>query len=267
VNLEIATLRAVLGPRLWANLKEEKVRMLPENDDAGRALDAGEEKRLLQQCAASRSRTLYPAVVLALDTGLRYAELTNLRWRQVDLTALRLVVGKSKTEAGRGRIVPLTPRAAATLSLWASRFQGRAPEHFVFPSERYGQARKGERHLEDVVYGTDPTRPIGRLKEAWEAAKRRTDDEEKGLPAVVCRWHDLRHSWVTRLLEHGQSLAVVAQLAGWSASTAARMAKRYGHISEGVLRDAIAVLGQPENPKASPEFHPESGNVVELLPS
>jgi hypothetical protein len=35
---------------------------------------------------------------------------------------------------------------------------------------------------------------------------------------------------LTELLEQGTQFAVVARILGWSASTAVRMAKRYGHI-------------------------------------
>lgn len=68
--------------------------------------------------------------------------------------------------------------------------------------------------------------PVRDFGEAWDVAKRRTADTEKGIPAVVCRWHDLRHTFVTRLLENGQSLPVVGRVVGWSASTLARMSTR-----------------------------------------
>jgi integrase len=84
------------------------------------------------------------------------------------------------------------------------------------------------------VYKTDPTRPIGRWKEAWEAAKIRA--------GVSCRFHDLRHTGCTRMLEAGAPFAVVAELMGWSASTAIRMAKRYGHIGQNARRQAIETL-------------------------
>jgi hypothetical protein len=45
------------------------------------------------------------------------------------------------------------------------------------------------------------------------------------------------------------------------------MAKRYGHISENVLRDAISVLARMENLKASPELRHESKTVAAPLPS
>lgn len=86
------------------------------------------------------------------------------------------------------------------------------------------------------------------FSEAWEAAKRRTADEEKEIPAVVCRWHDLRHTFCTRLLEQGQGLPILAALMGWSVSTTVGMAKRYGHFSEEALSAAVASL---DNPKAA----------------
>ncbi|HEY7111844.1 MAG TPA: tyrosine-type recombinase/integrase [Thermoanaerobaculia bacterium] len=254
INLEVGTMRAVLRRSgLWARLQPD-VKMLPVAENVGRALTDEEETRLLQACRESRSRALYPAFVLALDSGLRSdRELTALQWRQVDLTARRLTVGASKTAAGRGRVVPLTPRAHAVLSMWAERFPARKPEHYVFPSERYGEG--------GAVYDSDPTKPIGRLKEAWEQAKKRTADEQKGIPTVVCRFHDLRHSFVTRLLERGRSFSEVARLAGWSASTAVRMSYRYGHLSEGTLREAISVLDRPGFREESPENHPEQAHA------
>ena len=45
--------------------------MLKAREDVGRALSFEEEQRLLKACAASRSRSLFPAVAIALNTGLR----------------------------------------------------------------------------------------------------------------------------------------------------------------------------------------------------
>jgi integrase len=49
-------------------------------------------------------------------------------------------------------------------------------------------------------------------------------------PLETRRFHDLRHSTATKLLEQGTPVAVVAQILGWSASTAVRVATRFGHI-------------------------------------
>jgi integrase len=56
----------------------------------------------------------------------------------------------------------------------------------------------------------------------------------------------MRHTAVTRLLESGQPFAVVADIMGWSAATAVRMAKRYGHIGESARRHAMAALEAPK---------------------
>lgn len=93
--------------------------MLPAREDVGRALTAGEERRLLGACAASRSRSLLPGVALALATGLRLGELRLLRWRQIDFVNEALTVGKSKTTHGAGRAVPLNRRGIDTLKAWA----------------------------------------------------------------------------------------------------------------------------------------------------
>jgi integrase len=106
INLEVGTVRAVLRKhRLWANLQPD-VRMLSTRDDIGKALSLEEEKKLLDGCAESRSRSLLPAVMLALNTGMRYSELRLLRWQQIDLSRRTVRVGKSKTEAGTGRAIP-----------------------------------------------------------------------------------------------------------------------------------------------------------------
>jgi integrase len=138
VNLEVGTLRAILRKnRLWASVQPE-VRMLRTREDVGRAISKDEESALLEACRASRSRSLYPAVLIALNTCMRYSEIRLLRWVQIDLNFCTLTVGLSKTESGTGRLLPLNDRAVAILRFWASLFPGRQPNDFVFPAERYG---------------------------------------------------------------------------------------------------------------------------------
>jgi integrase len=230
INLEVGTLRAILRKnRLWASIQPD-VRMLRAREDVGRAINRDEETALLEACRASRSRSLYPAVLIALNTCMRYSELRLLRWGQVDLNSCTLTVGHSKTESGTGRLLPLNDRAVAILGFWASLFPLREPGQFVFPAERYGASGDGV----TVVYDSDPTRPIGRWKEAWESAKIRA--------GVSCRFHDLRHTGCTRMLEAGVPFSVVATIMGWSPSTTVRMARRYGHIGQTAQRHAVNAL-------------------------
>ena len=100
--------------------------MLAAPDDVGKALSLEDEKRLLDACAESRSRSLLPAVLLAMNTGMRYSELRLLRWEQLDLDRRTVRVGKSKTAAGTGRSIPLNDKATKVLKFWAEQFPTRA---------------------------------------------------------------------------------------------------------------------------------------------
>jgi integrase len=175
--------------------------------------EPSEESALLEACRASRSRSLFPAVLLALNTCMRYSEIRLLRWEQIDLKSCTVTVGLSKTESGTGRVLALNDRAVAILGFWASVFPDRDPSHFVFASERYGASGDGL----TVVYDINPTKPIGRWKEAWESAKVRA--------GVCCRFHDLRHTGCTRMLEAGLPSRLWRR--SWEGARAPRYAWRY----------------------------------------
>lgn len=231
-NLEVGTLRAILRKnRLWAAIQPD-VKMLRAREDVGRAISRDEEAALLEACRASRSRSLYPAVLLALNTCMRYSELRLLHWEQIDFNSRTLTVGISKTDSGTGRLLPLNDRAIAILGFWASLFPSRERHHYVFLAERYGASGDGV----TVVHDCDPAKPIGRWKEAWESAKIRA--------GVQCRFHDLRHTGCTRMLEAGVPFSVVATIMGWSASTTVRMSRRYGHIGQAAQRQAVDALNR-----------------------
>src|SRR5581483_10928948 len=110
----------------------------------------------------------------------------------------------------------------STLVAWAAQFPNRKLSDAVFPSEKYGQPKKDSTELS--IYAIDVTRPIGTFKNAWNDVRERA--------SVEARFHDLRHTGISRLLNSGVSHMVVAQIAGWSTSTAIRMMREvYGHIS------------------------------------
>jgi integrase len=226
VSLELGSLRALLRhydlDSTWTRIKK-KIRF-DKGRKLGRCISTAEESALLSQCRNRRSRSLYPAVVIALQACLRYSEIRQLRWQQVDLGRSAITVGKSKTDAGEGRVIPMSRFLCEILTLWATRFPSRKLNHFVFPSEKYGQGGK--------VYAIDVTRPIGTFKYAWRDARKRA--------GVQCRFHDLRHTGCTRLLDAGVPHPVVAEIMGWSTSTAIRMIKEvYGHVSLETRKRAI----------------------------
>ena len=244
--------------------------MLPEAGDVGRALSLEEESALLRECGQSRSRSLLPFVILALDTGARYNTIRTLQWRDVDFSNRCIRFGKDKTAAGTGRLVPLNRRAMEALKFWAEEFPQRKPEHYVFPAEKVGASGDVFRAK---AYATDPSNPIGTIKEAWEGAKRRTrrqcprckigaladrpqpedgyvcvecNAETEDLPAglIAIRFHDLRRTAVSRMIAAGTPLPIIARIVGWSAGTMAKMAARYGHFGIEDLRGAVEAIGR-----------------------
>jgi integrase len=275
INIEVGFLRALMRRNgLWARIQPE-VEMLPERDDRGRALNADEEAALLHECAASRSRILLPFVTLLLETGSRYGTVQRLQWRNVDLPGRRLTFGKDKTRAGSGRTIPLTPRAYETLAFWAQSFPDRQPDHFVFPYERYGGSGSDETFgfTGPLVHATDPARPTGSIKSAWESARARTrfhcPECKAGLLAqaskpssgYVCgncslrlseipqglasvRIHDLRHTAVSRMIAARIPLPMIQKIVGWSAGTLAKMSARYGHFSVEEMRSALESISR-----------------------
>jgi integrase len=265
INLEIGTLRAILKRSgHWARLQPD-VKMLTAREDIGKAITPQEESALLQGCGKSRSRSLVPFVTLAIETGARYGVIRTLQWGCVDFENRCLKWGKDKTASGTGRVIPLSQKAVAALSFWATHFPDREPEHYVFPAERYGAA--GDKFCAKA-YDVDPSNPIGNIKEAWEAAKLRAGrtlrenspdkDTDKPIQALVCRFHDLRHTAVSRMLNAGVPIAKVAKIVGWSPATMVRMASRYGHFSLNELRGAVESISGTGIEAGSLVFSPVS---------
>jgi integrase len=82
------------------------------------------------------------------------------------------------------------------------------------------------------MYDVDLTRPIGDWSTAWSEARK----EAK----VHCRWHDLRHTFVSRLAENAQvSEETIRSLAG---HVSRQMLQRYSHIRMEAKRRAIVAL-------------------------
>lgn len=116
------------------------------------------------------------ATILALETGSRFNTVRTLQWLNISFTNRCLRFGKDKTPSGTGRTVPLNPRALETLKFLAQQFPNRLSEHYVFPLEKC--SRSGTEgsfgFCGEIIYETDPSKPIGDIKEAWEGAKKRT---------------------------------------------------------------------------------------------
>ena len=258
INAEVGTLRAVLRYHgQWSRIAG-RIRMLRQSAEGGRALSVDEARRLLAAILGSRSAALYPFFLLSLDAGLRPSESRSLRrlnirarWSGETITEAEVFIGRSKTEASTGRIVPLTRRVREALAPWILRFREAGPEAYLFPFHRVAVAGNGR---EPMIYDLRLDRPMSAssYKTAFETARRRS--------GVRCRFYDARHTFITRLAENPViSEETIRQLAG---HVSPRMLSRYAHIRAKARRDAIATL-EPEAHDAeedSPQNPPQCGS-------
>jgi integrase len=251
VNFEINILRQILRKHgLWGALAD-RVKHLRERKDVGRAISPEDERKLLDAIQRSRSPALLPLFVLSLDSGLRASEMRALRridlllkWNDGIVESGVITVPKSKTDAGTGRAVPLSRRACSQLTEWLSRFPLAPPDSYVFPRNSVGVAGNARRaHFHSVDLG----QPIGEWKKAWKIAC-------KGA-GVVYRWHDCRHTFITRLAENpGVSEETIRALAG---HVSRKMLERYSHIRMAAKQAAILGLEKAVAAVVEPDSDPE----------
>jgi integrase len=218
---------------------------------------------LIAAAGKSRSPVLLPLLVITLDTGLRAAEIRSLRrkdfsfvWKNGVVESGFVTVPKSKTEAGTGRTIPLSQRARAALTLWLSRFPEAGVDTFVFPRHAIGLVgHKRQPH----VYGVCFEQPIGQWKKAWKDAC--------AAAGIRYRWHDLRHTFITRLAERPEiSEQTIMSLAGHVSRS---MLARYGNIRSQAKQEAITALERAASTAVSatdsPQKSPQSDLAVKTL--
>ena len=151
------------GDAIRSRLKKLKQLKLRGGKGVAKVYSSEEKEKLLHEASEARSPLVYPVLMLALETGMRNAEIRHLRWEQVNLKKQFLVVRNSKTEGGEGRTIPLSPdllKALERPALWYEARFGRIElEHYLFPS---GKAN----HL-------DATKPVTTIKTSWRNVRRK----------------------------------------------------------------------------------------------
>jgi integrase len=199
INEEVGFLLRLLAERgelIRAHLRKQKTLKLKRRKPIAKAYSPEEKQSLIEAARDARSPAIYPALMLALNAGMRNGEIRHLQWSQIDFEREFLIVGSSKTEAGEGRTIPLNPALLEALQKHAEwyvlRFGRIESDWYLFP---FGQAND-----------LDPARPITTLKTAWRNARTRA--------GVKGRLHDSRHTLITELAESGASDETIMEIAG-----------------------------------------------------
>lgn len=236
VNRELATLKSALSKAVAAGLlpahplasvklrkvDNARVRYLSPDEEtalrnalAGRDREATEARARANAWREDRGYALLPVlpvggycdhlsplVLTALNTGLRRGELTALLWADVDLKAKRVHVRAAAAKSGKARHVPLNSEAALVLKRWKE--QGVATKVF------------------DVCDA----------KKAWQGVV-------DGAKLKGFRFHDLRHSFASKLVMAGVDLNTVRELLGHADL---KMTLRYAHLAQEHKEAAVELL-------------------------
>ncbi|MGH9611786.1 MAG: tyrosine-type recombinase/integrase [Bryobacteraceae bacterium] len=206
INRDLGVLRHILywavDERFLAANPLARLKMARERRTRRQVLSVAEEALLL---GAAKDH-LHTMIVIALDTGMRRGEITSERWGDIDFPRRLLFVTRSKTPEGESREIPLTSRLFELLS------KNRQPEGLV------------------IAFRGGPVRIV---KRAWKTAL-----GNAGVRHL--RFHDLRHTFNTRLMEAQVLQEVRMALMGHSAGSTVHAT--YTHIELPVKREAIAKL-------------------------
>ena len=216
--------------------KNKKVRALSEDQEQAlrHALDRREQQqraereKMIEHCRTRKRKApapytgtytdhLKPMVILTLKTGMRRGEVFNLKVSDIDLKERWLTVrgeGDETTtgsKTGQTRHIPLTDESFAVLVTWLNQTGNKG---LVFPSPKTGER-------------------FDNISSAWETLR-----EDAGLPDI--RFHDLRHTYGTRLARARVDLVTIKNLMGHeSLDTTAR----YLHSDNETMKAAAALLG------------------------
>jgi integrase len=153
---------------------------------------------------------LQEVVIFALNTGMRQDEILSLEWRNADLFRKTVLVVKSKN--GEKRTIPMNQKVFDLLKAKAK--ERKNDDKFVFASEA----------------GTKILRR--NLMRAFYHARDRAKIDD-------FTFHDLRHTFATRLAQSGVDLYKIQKLLGHKTIT---MTQRYSHHCPESLRSGVEVL-------------------------
>lgn len=211
INRELANLKKAFNLALreweWCHMNPvSRVSMEKENNKRDRWLTEEEASRLLGCCRP----WLRDLVLFALHTGMRMGEILELTWRGVDFTRRTVTVFRSKN--GERRTIPVNDTVLHVLK----------------------EKTKVRSLTVDRVFCSKIFTPLesGHLRRAFRLALGKAKIED-------FHFHDLRHTFATRLVQAGIDLYKVQQLLGHKSPI---MTQRYAHHYPESLRDGVEIL-------------------------
>lgn len=188
-----------------------------------------EQGRQLLEAAKSTGR--YALYLMALTTGMRQGEILGLRWKDVDLDARVITVRQALKRGGSAPVFspPKTKRSARRVEI---------PEALA-QALRSHKARQNEAKLlngpsynqQDLVFCSEagtPITPRNLVRQFKQLLKK------AGLHDI--RFHDLRHTHATWMLEEGINSKIVADRLGHSSTTVTLDV--YSHVTPATQREA-----------------------------
>ena len=210
INKEIGVLSRAIR---WANQDlgltlENPVQGLKQREPEGRVrwLTRSQAAALVAVAGrlGPRAGHLADVVTLALHTGMRKGELLGLTWSQVDMEHGLIVLEGRQTKSGKRRAIPLNGPALAAL-----------------------ESRRAKAGAAPLVFGG-----VKDVKRSFTHACQ--------LAGITdFRFHDLRHTFASWLVQAGVPLPEVRDLLGHASI---EMTERYAHLAPERLRGAVARL-------------------------
>jgi integrase len=205
-NRYLALIRAVLRKAAfeweWID-RVPKVKLYREAKRRIRWITPEQAKTLLRELPAHQA----DIVLFALSTGSRQSNVLKLEWSQVDLERRVAWIHADQAKGRRPIHVSLNSSAMAVLV----RQVGKHPER-VF------------------TFNGKPVAWANTL--AWRKALTRAGIEN-------FRWHDLRHTWASWLIQKGTPLYVVQEMGAWESEG---MVRRYAHLAPAHLVEHAEVI-------------------------
>jgi integrase len=191
VNRYLAALSKALSVAVkeWQWLDDSPMRKVTKPSEGkarDRFLSIEEKDRLLAVCKASPNQNLYPLVSLSILTGMRFGELIQLNWEDIDFTIGTITLKQTKN--GDRRVIPLTETITAMFKLCPTYMS--KPTGSIFRSQRQNN-RSGVISIRKA------------FKNALEVAN-----------IQGFRWHDLRHTAASYLAMNGATQGELMAILG-----------------------------------------------------